>query len=176
MGAQAVSDKRVSKMTDEERRELAGAGRPVTYHEASSRYRLTEARERFEELAMRDALAWCIAALKARGEYDPARHVTEPVEPLTPVEHLEVLATGEVLARQYRQPAQVDHAVKAGATWEQIAEATGQTEAAARQQYRDWADGQHDLLSYKDGRFGMPDEYAAALERAAEQEQIEAGQ
>ena len=59
--------------------------------------------------------------------------------------------------------------MKAGATWEQIAEATGSTEAQARQDYREYAKGQHQLHEHYEGRFGLDDDgYAAALKRAAE--------
>ena len=85
-------------------------------------------------------------------------------------EHLEVLATGEVVARMYRHPANVDRALEAGATWEQVADALDCDQAQARQDYRKWAEGQHRLWAgeYGDGgKFGMNDaEYAAALARA----------
>jgi len=108
--------------------------RPVTYHEASSAYRYTgDAQERHHQLTQRDALARAKATLKARGEYDPARHGTAEHEPLSVDEHLEVLATGEVVARMYRHPATVDRALEAGATWEQVAGALDCDEAQARQ-------------------------------------------
>ena len=76
-----------------------------------------------------------------------------------------MLALGERIARYYRHPSQVDQAVRTGATWEQIAAATGITEARARAAYREWADGQHRL--HADMGIGLDDaEYAAALERA----------
>ena len=64
---------------------------------------------------------------------------------------------------------------KLGATWAQIAEATGSSEAQVRRDYRDWAEGQHRLwtgeLGGSAGRFGMNDAgYAAAIAR------VEAGQ
>jgi hypothetical protein len=131
---------------------------------------IIEARERYDKLTRRDLSVWAYATLKARGTYDPARHGdAERYQPLTVAEHLEVLATGEVLARHYRHPASVDRAVKAGATWPQIADAVGSDEAQARQQYRDWADGQHDLYVHYEGKFGMDDaEYAAAIKRPSE--------
>ena len=145
--------------------------RPTTYHEASSAYRYTgDAQERHHQLTQRDALARAKATLIARGEYDPARHGTEEHEPLSVDEHLEVLATGEVVARMYRHPANVDRALKAGATWEQVAAALDSDQAQARQDFRKWAEGQHRLLAgeYGDGgKFGMNDaEYAEALARA----------
>ena len=52
--------------------------RPTTYHEASSAYRYTgDAQKRHDELTQRAALAHARAALRARGELDPARHGTE---------------------------------------------------------------------------------------------------
>jgi hypothetical protein len=145
--------------------------RPTTYHEASSAYRYTgDAQKRHDELTQRAALAHARAALRARGELDPARHGTEDYEPLNVDEHLEVLATGEVVARAYRHPANVDRALKAGATWEQVAAALDCDEAHARQDYRKWAEGQHRLWAGEyggGGEFGMNDaEYAEALARA----------
>ena len=147
------------------------APRPVTYHEASSAYRYTgDARERHDQLTQRDALARAKATLRARGEYDPAKHGTEEHEPLSVDEHLEVLATGEIVARDYRHPANVARALEAGATWEQVAAALDCHEAQARQDYRNWAEGQFRLWAgeYGDGgKFGMNDaEYAEALARA----------
>ena len=83
-----------------------------------------------------------------------------------------MLANGEVVARVYRHPYQVHHALQAGATWEQIAEATGTDEAKARQAYREFAAGQNCLWHhYGDRKSGMDDaKYAAALARAAEPE------
>jgi hypothetical protein len=119
------------------------------------------------------ALADARATLGARGEYDPAKHGTGGDEPLTAAEWLEVIATGEVVACYYRHPADVDRAVKAGATWEQVAAARGCSEAQARQDHRDWAEGQHRLwtgeLGGRAGEFGIDDDaYAAAIARAGE--------
>ena len=88
-------------------------------------------------------------------------------------ERLELLANGEVLARYYRHPATLAHAVEAGASWEQIAAARGTSAEQARQDYREWAEGQHDLWTGKwggePGRSGLDDAgYAAAIARAAE--------
>ena len=74
------------------------------------------------------------------------------------------------MARVYRHPYQVHQALEAGATWEQIAEATGTDEARSRQEYRKFAEGQHRLwtggLGGSAGRFGMNDAgYAAAIAR-----------
>jgi hypothetical protein len=162
----------------------ASPARAITCHQAQDQYRSTiDARERFEELANRDLMARAHATLVARGTFDPARHADPATyPPLTTEEHLEVLAAGEVLARHYRHPSFVHYALVAGATWEQVAEATGTGQAAARQAYRQWADGQHSLYLDYNGAFGMSNaEYAAALARAASppagpQTEPEAGQ
>jgi hypothetical protein len=136
--------------------------RPQTYHEAMD-LSLREQIDRYEELTDRNLMARSIATLRARGEYDPGRH-PDPAEyePLTVAEHLEMLALGEAIAFYYRHPAGVDHAVRAGATWEQIAAARNTTAQAARAAYREWADGQHKYAGMSD------DEYAAALRAASE--------
>jgi hypothetical protein len=116
---------------------------PVTYNGASDG-NLPDQIARYHELSERDLMAGSIATLKARGTYQPSEHVNEErFPPLTVAEHLEMLALGEVIARYYRHPSQVDKAVRAGASWDQIAAATGITEEAARAAYRDWAEGQH---------------------------------
>jgi hypothetical protein len=159
----------------ETQRQIAEPG-PTTFYEASSSRRTwLDARDRYDELTQRDLSARSRAILVARGEYDPAKHGATDPEPLTLTEHLEVLANGEVVARVYRHPVQVDRAVKAGATWAQIAEATGSSEGQMRQDYRDWAEDQHGLWEHYEGRFGMNDaEYAEAIARAGEP--AEAGQ
>ena len=144
---------------------------PVTYNQASHRYgpRTHAARERYDELSTREHLSRAYARLKASGQYDPAKHGTRGTEPLTAAEHLELLATAEYLARAYKPHGEVDHALRAGATWRQVAEALGTDEAMARVEYRAWADGQHDMLRWTDGRLGMSDaEYAEVLARAGE--------
>jgi hypothetical protein len=149
----------------------SGAEGMITYWLAEGEYRgITAARERFDELTSRDHTARAIATLKARGTYDRAKHPeVDKNKPLTTVEHLEVLAVGEVLARHYRHPAHVDLAVKAGASWSQIAEAVGSDETRVRQQYREWAESQHWLHAEYEGKFGMNDaDYAAAIKRASE--------
>ena len=116
---------------------------PRTYLEASGGS-LPDQIARYHELSERDLMAGSIATLKARGTYQPSEHVNEDrFPPLTVAEHLEMLALGQVIARYYRHPSQVDKAVRAGATWGQIAAATGTTEDRARAAYRDWAEGQH---------------------------------
>jgi hypothetical protein len=143
----------------------------ISYWIVQGGYRgIIHARERFDELTSRATTVRAIATLKARGTYDPSKHAdSDSYQPLTVDEHLEILAIGEVLARHYRHPAYVDEAVKAGASWAQIAEAVGCDEAHARQHYREWADMQHRLHVHYDGKFGMNDAaYAAAIKRASE--------
>jgi hypothetical protein len=143
----------------------------LTYWLAQGGYRgVIAARERFDELTSRDSTARAIATLKARGTYDPAKHSdADRYQPLTAAEHIEVLALGEVLARHHRHPTYVDQALKVGVSWAQIAEAVVSEEAHAREQYREWARGQHDLYVHYEGKFGISDaEYAAAIKRASE--------
>jgi len=136
------------------------AKRPVTYHEASGGS-IMDQTGRYRELAERDLMARSIATLKARGTYEPNEYVNEAkFPPLTVAGHLEMLALGERIARYYRHPSQVDKAVRAGASWQQVADATGTTPEAARAAYREWAEGQHKYAGMGDG------EYSAALERA----------
>jgi hypothetical protein len=131
---------------------------PITYNEASDG-NIVDQIARYRELADHDVMARSIAILKARGTYQPSEHVNEDrFPPLTVAEHLEMLALGECIARYYRHPSQVDHAVRAGATWAQIAAATGATETEARTAYREWAERQHKYAGMSDA------EYAAALE------------
>ena len=133
---------------------------PQTYHDASGG-NIVDQIDRYRELADRDVMARSIATLKVRGTYEPNEYVNdEKFPPLTAAEHLELLALGERIARYYRHPSQVDQAVKAGASWQQVADATDTTPEAARAAYREWAEGQHKYA-------GMSDvEYSAALERA----------
>jgi hypothetical protein len=141
----------------------------TTYQETSGRYRATgDARERFEELVVRDVNARAFMALVARGDYDPQIHGdVGGSEPLTVTEHLELLAAAELLARYYRHPAHAHRALQAGATWEQVAAATGRDVAQARRDYREWAEDEHHLWTEYDGEFGMDAaEYAAAIARA----------
>jgi hypothetical protein len=161
----------------DEVREPATPARALTYYQAETGYRCTiDARVRFEELTNRDLMVRAHATLKARGTYDPQRHGdADKYQPLTAEEHLEILAAGEMLARYYRHPALVHQAVAAGASWSQIAEATGSDEATVRQGYQEWADGQHRLYAGYQGKFGMNDaELAAAIGRASDP-QAEAG-
>jgi hypothetical protein len=143
---------------------------PVSYDEAERTYMATiEARERFEELTLRDLMVRSLAKLRARGEYNPQRHgAADDYQPLTRAECLEILALGTVLARYYRHPAYVDHAVRAGASWTEVAAALGSSESQTRRDYRTWAESQHQVWATCAGEFGLNDvEYAAALARAA---------
>jgi hypothetical protein len=141
----------------------------TTYQETPGRYRATgDARERFEELVVRDVRARAFIAVVARGDYDPRIHGDAGgSEPLTVTEHLELLAAAELLARYYRHAAHVHRALQAGATWEQVAAATGRDEAQARRDYREWAEDEHRLWVDFNGDFGIDAaEYAAAIARA----------
>ena len=141
-------------------RERAADERPVTYREACNGS-IVDHIGRYRELADRDVMARAIATLGARGTYQPSEHVNEEeFPPLTVPELLEMLALGEVIARYYRHPSHVDHAVRVGATWEEIAAATDMTPNAARTAYREWAEGQHTYAGMSDA------EYAAALKLA----------
>jgi hypothetical protein len=155
----------VGEITEAWREHLAEmtAKLPQTYHEASA-FPLPDQIARYEELTDRDMAARSIATLQARGEYDEEKARILPLgkyQPLTAAEHLELLALGEAIAFYYRHPAGVDRAVRAGATWEQIAAARNTTAEAARAAYREWAEGQHQYAGMSD------DEYAAAIRRAA---------
>jgi hypothetical protein len=138
------------------------ADHPLTYHQAMD-LSLRDQVARYEELTDRELMARSIATLQARGEYDQDKH-PDPgkYQPLTVAEYLEMLALGEAIAFYYRHPAGVDHAVRAGATWEQIASARNTTAEAARAAYREWAEGQHKYAGMSDA------EYAAALRAAGE--------
>jgi hypothetical protein len=135
---------------------------PLTYQEAMG-LSLRDQVGRYEVLTGRNLMARVIASLQARGEYDAGKH-PDPAEyqPLTAAEHLEMLALGEAIAFYYRHPAGVDHAVRAGASWEQIAAARNTTAEAARAAYREWAEGQHKYAGMGDA------EYAAAIGAAGE--------
>jgi hypothetical protein len=141
----------------------------TTYQETSGRYfSAGDARERFEELVVRDVRARAFMAVVARGDYDPRVHGdADGSEPLTVTEHLELLAAGELLARYYRHSAHAHRALQAGATWAQVAAATGRDEGRARRDYREWAEDEHRLWTDCNGEFGIDAaEYAAAMARA----------
>lgn len=141
---------------------------PTTYDEASG-MPFADVLDWYQALNDRDSMARAIATLQARGEWNDDRTL-DPADypPLTAAEHLELIALGEVIARHYRHPALVHHAVLAGATWEQIATAAGGDPDQARQAYREWAEGQHRLRQdFPGGTIGLGDEeYAAALKAA----------
>jgi hypothetical protein len=142
---------------------------PVTYHEAMELSRRDQI-ARYEELTDRNLMARSIAALQARGKYDKDKHpAPADYQPLTVAEHLEMLALGEAIAFYYRHPSGVDHAVRAGATWEQIASARNTTAEAARAAYQDWAEGQHKYAGMSNAT------YAEAL-YLADREDAEGGQ
>jgi hypothetical protein len=150
-----------------------GDDQPVTYEQADRHYGpgTRAARERHDELSMRDFLARADAKRRAPGDWEHVKRGSQDAEPLTASEHLELLATAEYLARAYKPSSGVHHALRAGATWPQIAAAAGTSEAAARAAYQAWAAGQHDMLRWTGGRLGMSDaEYAEARARAAEPE------
>jgi hypothetical protein len=163
--------------------DLAGLAddRPLTYNDAEIVYRtsLTAARDRYAELSDQDLNARTAALLRQRGEFDPdnlGHQLVAASEPLSAAEHLEHMAIGEVLARYYRHPSMLDHAVKAGASWEQIGAARGTSAGQARRDYREWAEGQHNLLTWTEGRIGMSDaEYAQAIARASDPETYPGG-
>ena len=146
--------------------------RPLTYNDAETVYRtsLTAARDRYAELSDRDLNGRTAALLRERGEFDPAslgHQLVAASGPLSAAEYLEHMAIGEVLARYYLHPSMLDHVVKAGASWEQIGAACGTSTGQARRDYREWAEGQHNLLTWTEGRIGMSDaEYAQAIARA----------
>ena len=150
---------------------------PQTYNQASMRYGpgTLYAAERYHELISRHHLAQAREVLKARGEYDPAKHGTAASQPLSTAEHLELLATAEYLSRAYKPHGEVDNALQAGASWDQVAEALDTDQVTARANYRSWAQGQHDMWASTgvwEGepahRFGMNDaDYAEAMARAS---------
>ena len=139
------------------------APHPMTYEAASSHYIDADAAyERFTELRIREACALSQNPVLSGGS-----------EPLTAAEYLEMMAACEVLARYYqRSQTRIDRAVRAGASWEQVAAATGVSAAQARQEYRDWVGQQH-VRSKNPNPYGLgldDVEYLAALARAAEPE------
>jgi hypothetical protein len=111
---------------------------PVTYLQAAV-MPVAEALMRHQLLDRRDRLSKTAAHVGPQGR---RRHGGTPSEPLTVRELLELLALGEHLARHFRDPLRVHHAVRAGATWPQIAAARAETSFHARQNYIQWADEQ----------------------------------
>jgi hypothetical protein len=141
---------------------------PQTCHEASGG-NIVDQIARYRQLAGHDVTARAIATLKARGAFKPDEHVNdEKFPPLTLAGYLEMLALGERIARYYRHPSQVHHAVLAGATWEQIAAAAGGNPDQARQAYREWAEGQHRVRrDFPGSTIGLSDEEHEAAVKAA---------
>jgi hypothetical protein len=147
--------------------------RPITYSAASD-VPFPDVLNRYRELDQRDQTARAIATLQARGEWGDDRSLNPgDYPPLTPDERMELIALGEVMARHYRHPAQVHHALTAGATWQQIAGAAGGNAGEALQDYLQWAGGQHELRErFPAGTIGMgDDEYDAAIKAAAAADQ-----
>lgn len=141
---------------------------PITYGEASE-MPLPDALHRYQVLMDRDMMSRSVADLRARGRWNADRSLDpDDYPPLTVAEHLELLALGEALARYYRHPTLVHHAVLAGATWQQIAGATGGDVHQARQGYVQWARGQRELREqFPDGTIGLSeDEYREAVKAA----------
>jgi hypothetical protein len=141
---------------------------PVTWEDYFAKGFLTDHLARWQELRDRGLNAYAVATLKARGDYDPARHGdAADYPPLSAEDYLELLAVGEAIARHVRHPADIHQAVTAGATWVQVSHAVGRSEEDLRQAYRTWAEGQHNLYLTCDGKLGMSDaEYTLALARA----------
>ena len=95
----------------------------TTYDEASETP-FTDVLNRYQALENRDTMSRVIATLQARGEWNDDRSLNPDDYPaLAATEHLELIALGKVIARHYRHPSHVHHAVLAGATWAQIAAA-----------------------------------------------------
>jgi hypothetical protein len=142
---------------------------PATYTQAAA-MPFADVLYRYQALSSRDSMARAIATLQARGQWNDDRSVDpDDYPPLTAAGHLELIALGEVIARHYTHPSLVHHAVVAGATWAQIAAATGGDPDQARRAYREWAEGQHQLRrDFPGGTIGLGDEeYAAAIRAAA---------
>jgi hypothetical protein len=148
---------------------------PASYDEIDQ-MPLTDVLNRYQTLNDRDSMARSIAKLQARGGWNADGSIRpEDYPPLTTAEHLELVALGERLARYYRHPVLVHHAVMAGATWEEIAAATGGSVSRARHAYVDWAVGQHRLRQdFPGGVIGMgDDEYAAAVAAVGDEDQAD---
>lgn len=126
---------------------------------------------RWHTLEGRHHGARSIAILKARGDFDPAGHGGENPpwgEPLSTAEYVEAVALGAAIAARVQHPATVDRAVRAGASWAEVAAALQQDEDQVREAYREWAAGQRHLRElYPEHEWGLSEaEYAAALVRA----------
>ncbi len=111
---------------------------PVTYRQAAD-LSFADALMRYQLLSHRDRLSKTAAVLRPPGR----RHRSAAAsEPLTVNERLELLTLGVHLARHFRDPVMVQDAVRAGATWPQIAAALGMKSLHVRQDYAGWADSQ----------------------------------
>lgn len=151
-----------------------GEGPLTRQSDVPTGYSSHEAWTRFTALSLRDTTARAVVIGKARGTWSGTGDDEELLvkvaadnPPLTEAEHLELLVLGEYLARGLRNTGYVDRALKAGATWAQIAAAVDQEEHELRQRYRDWADGQRRLAERRDWTVGMSaEEHAAAIARA----------
>lgn len=95
---------------------------PVTYGEAVGLP--------YPDVLMR----WQQLAVRATSDLEDDR--------LTVAEFLELLSLGEVMARRLRHPSIVERALEAGATWPQVADATGCTTREALAAYASWVVGQ----------------------------------
>ena len=111
---------------------------PVTYLQAAA-VPAGDALMRYQLLERQDQLSKTAARARPQGRRRPTGAASEP---LTVCELLELLALGEHLARHFRDPFRVHHAVQAGATWPQIAAARAETSLRARLDYIRWADEQ----------------------------------
>lgn len=121
--------------------------RPVTYREAAD-LSFADALMRYQLLSHRDRLSKTAAGLRPPGR----RHRgAAAAEPLTVNERLELLTLGVYLSRHFRDPVMVHHALRAGATWPQIAAALGRKSLHARQDYAGWADSQRALAEQPPG-------------------------
>jgi hypothetical protein len=123
------------------------ADRAVTYLQAAT-VPGTEALMRYQLLARRDLLSKTAARARPQGR---RRQGGAASEPLTVLERLELLALGEHLARHFRHPIQVHYALRAGATWPQIAAALGMTSFQARADYIQWAADQRRITEANPG-------------------------
>ena len=144
---------------------------PMTYDEACG-MPWPDVLNRYQALNDRDAMARAIATLQARGEWNADRSLDpEDYPPLTAAEHLELLALGEVIARHYRHPALVHHAVLAGCDLGGRSRRPGAPAPDQRgQAYRGVGRGSAPAAQdFPGGTIGLGDEeYAAALKAAGE--------
>jgi hypothetical protein len=117
---------------------------------------LSDLVEEYEELNQRDLIA------RHREVIGPDKSN----EPLAVHDHLRMLALSEAIARRARnfRGLEIHDAVRAGATWSQVATALGTSVATVQNAYRRWVEGQHRLNQVSaewDRRLGL-DERACA--------------